>query len=125
MKDYQEKGFTHSADCHGVTFAKGQVWISNDQVNKILEADGYIQTTTPKVGDVGVYGKKIDDKKAKVKGIQHSVEVSKVDEKLGVTEVISKGGTNPVERTTPGPKTAWDPGKKNIQLFYFTKRTKQ
>jgi hypothetical protein len=34
-----DKGW--DTDCHGVTFAEGQVWINNDQVDKLLIGDNY------------------------------------------------------------------------------------
>lgn len=52
-----EEGKTMSdeSDCHGTTFAKGQVWINNDQVEAIIKGDNYTKTKEPQPGDVGVY----------------------------------------------------------------------
>jgi RHS repeat-associated protein len=45
----------NGADCHGTTFGGGKVWINNDQVSKIISADGYHQTSSHQPGDVGIY----------------------------------------------------------------------
>jgi hypothetical protein len=53
-----EKTFDTSSDCHGTTFASGQVWINNDQVGKIIKGDGYRQVTgdeKAQAGDVLIY----------------------------------------------------------------------
>ena len=42
-------------DCHGETFADGDVWINNSEVETILEGDGYNLTEKPSVGDVAIY----------------------------------------------------------------------
>ncbi len=48
---------TDTTNCHGWTFTCGKVWINNDQVDDILEDNGYEETTDPKPGDIVVYKK--------------------------------------------------------------------
>jgi RHS repeat-associated protein len=122
----------NSSDCHGTTFADGEVWIENDQVEKIITNDGYRPLDAgekPESGDVGIYaeGKKFD-----LSNAQHSVTVSTVDKEGQVVDVISKGGDGPRRTASPGPGpgTAWDSAnnmndKKHTQLQYFTQRVKQ
>jgi RHS repeat-associated protein len=122
----------NSADCHGNTFAGGQVWINNDQVKTIIENDGYrplADGEKPQQGDVGIYA---EGKKFKLENTQHSVLVNTVSSDGQVTDVVSKGGitTRAILPTGPGPRTAWDSAnnqndKKNTQLQYFTKRVTQ
>jgi RHS repeat-associated protein len=117
----KEGGYSNVADCHGTTFAKGQVWINDDQTPKIIKGDGYTPTSTPKPGDVGIY-----TKDGNLQNTRHSVLVNSVDPKTGgVVDVISKAGITPKAVTSPGPGsgTAWhDP---NTKLQYFTQRTNQ
>ncbi len=115
--------YSNVADCHGVTFASGQVWINNDQVGRLMKGDGYDvnnPTTKPKAGDVGIYS--TDGSLGRDK-VRHSVLVNTVDPKAGgVTDVTSKGGITPRVNTRPGPGagTAWkDPSAK---LRYYTKK---
>lgn len=59
-------GYDASADCHGVSFAEGQAWINNDQVEKLLKADGYRSVTGDEgvqAGDVAVYSKGFETRK--------------------------------------------------------------
>lgn len=44
IQAYQNKLFFRpnaNTDCHGFSFADGQYWINNSQVNKLLKGDGY------------------------------------------------------------------------------------
>jgi len=94
-------GFSNTADCHGTTFASGQVWINNDQVPAIISGDHYTQTSTPFFNDVGVYSQNGDPATA-----VHSVGVSGLDSQTGaVTQVASKGWITPMVATTPAE--AW------------------
>ncbi|MFV0388154.1 MAG: RHS repeat-associated core domain-containing protein, partial [Pyrinomonadaceae bacterium] len=115
-------GYNNTTDCHGNTFADGQVWINNDQVEKLLKGDGYDlknPASPPQRGDVGIY-----TKDGNLKNTIHSVLVNTVDSKTNaVVDVISKGGITPKVTTAPGPgkDTGWnDP---NVKLQYYTKRT--
>ncbi|MBL8262569.1 MAG: RHS repeat-associated core domain-containing protein [Xanthomonadaceae bacterium] len=101
-------------DCHGSSFASGQVWINNDQVKKIVNGDGYEVTTNPAPGDIGIY-----TSDGSLGTTQHSVTVLTVGAQ-GVESVSSKGGiTNKVETTPAG---GWnDPASK---LTYYTKTKK-
>lgn len=42
-------------DCHGYTFTSGDVFIHDNQVDKILKDNGYLVTTDPKIGDIVIY----------------------------------------------------------------------
>ncbi len=42
-------------DCHGLTFADGEYWIDNPEVEKILKGDNYIEASTPEVGNIVIY----------------------------------------------------------------------
>jgi RHS repeat-associated protein len=101
VSDTAPAGFSDVADCHGWTFAKGQVWINNDQVPTILKGDGYQKTATPGVGSVGIYSNS--------EGAQHSVTVTGVDTNGKPNQVDSKGGiTAPALLAPgPGPGSAW------------------
>jgi len=124
-------GSDNSTDCHGTTFAQGEVWIENNQAKKIINNDGYrplADNEAPQVGDVGIYaqGKKFD-----LGNTQHSVLVNSVLNGQ-VQSVISKGGITNRSILPPGPGagTAWNSAynlsdKANTQLKYFTKRVQQ
>ena len=122
---YGEDGSQYSnvADCHGVTFASGQVWINNDQVGRLMKGDGYDiknPTSTPKPGDVGIYS---NDGSLGKDSVLHSVSVNSLDPRTGaVTSVTSKGGITPKVNTTPGPGagTAWP--NPSAKLHYYTKK---
>jgi hypothetical protein len=100
----------NTADCHGTTFAAGQVWINNDQVGKLIKGDGYTMTTTPHPGDVGVY-----TQNGSLRTTDHSVSVLSTGPN-GVESIGSKGGITPYTVTTPAQ--GWsDP---NDKLTYYT-----
>ena len=110
-------GWSNSADCHGTTFAKGQVWINNDQVKAIIAGDHYKNTSTPNIGDVGIYsiGGNLTD-------TQHSVRVTSLDSySCTPSTVYSKGGITAPETTSPGPgpNSAWSDPTATLQ--YYTK----
>jgi RHS repeat-associated protein len=93
--------FDNKSDCHGLTFASGQVWINDDQAKSILSGDGYTTTGFPQVGDVGIYNNPAGD-------VVHSVTLSGFGDQ-GI-EVDSKGGiTAEQKQAAPGsgPGTAW------------------
>ncbi|MBU2986648.1 hypothetical protein KO528_14890 [Saccharophagus degradans] len=50
-----EKGF--DTNCHGTTFAKGQLWLNPAEVSETLKGEGFqeIDKSDAKVGDVVVY----------------------------------------------------------------------
>lgn len=118
----------NTSDCHGLTFGKGQVWIENDQVKKIIENDGYRELAPgekPQKDDVGIYA---EGKNFKLGNTQHSVSVNTVSKEGDVTDVRSKGGVGPIVNVSP--RSAWDSRdnqnfKDNTQLKYFTKRVQQ
>ncbi|MCK5055531.1 MAG: RHS repeat-associated core domain-containing protein, partial [Candidatus Aminicenantes bacterium] len=73
-------------DCHGYTFADGEYWIDNPQVQKILIGDNYKEVTgQPKVGNIVIYY----DKSGK---IVHSLTVSKVYKEHNLIFVKGLGG---------------------------------
>jgi len=78
----------NSADCHGTTFASGQVWINNDQVPALLKGDGFVPTSSPHPWDVGVYSGS--------NGVDHSVRALAPNQ-----TVLSKGGITDMTITTP------------------------
>jgi RHS repeat-associated protein len=50
-------GFEAVSDCHGYTFAKGKLWINDDEVNKLLYHDGYTRNTTESKADAVIFKK--------------------------------------------------------------------
>jgi hypothetical protein len=44
-----------NTDCHGVTFADGEYWINDDQVDLILKGDNYHDVSKPQRGDIVIY----------------------------------------------------------------------
>ncbi len=76
------KGF--DTDCHGYTFAKGQVWINNDQADKLIKGDGYKQTDKPTAGGIVVL-------RGKDGNVVHSVKVTSVKNTKNGDAVTVKG----------------------------------
>ncbi len=112
-----DAGSDHTTDCHGTTFAEGQVWINNDQAKKIVRGDGYIPTSAPQPGDVGIY-----TRNGNLSSTVHSVLVNTVRDGQ-VVDVTSKGGITRRINVAPGPgaNTAWKDSSARLQ--YFRKRT--
>jgi len=106
-----DKGW--DTDCHGTTFADGQVWVNNDQVNNILKGDGYetVNKTDAKVGDVVVYKNENGE-------VVHSVTV--VDVKDGKITVEGQGGLEK-ENHRDNVDKAWK--GKATQNFYRKSET--
>jgi len=50
-------GYEAVSDCHGYTFAKGKLWINDDQVNTLLDHDGYTRNTTESKADAVIFKK--------------------------------------------------------------------
>ena len=124
QKAYDGAGYNNTTDCHGNTFASGQVWINNDQVENLMKGDGYRQVgkkETVQAGDVGIYSA---DGTLSPTSVQHSVTVNDV----GATSVTSKGGITPLQPSIapgPGPGTAWNPQEnESVKLTYWTQRAK-
>ena len=109
-------GWSAQADCHGTTFAHGQLWINNDQVPSILSGDGYHSTTTPGVGDVGIYSR---GDAVTPGSVDHSVRVSGTDASGDVTSVTSKGGITPKVETTPSG--GWSDQSDSLTYYTQTK----
>jgi len=112
------------ANCHGTTFAKGQVWIDNLEVGKVLTGDGYRTLGAgekAQVGDAGMYSQ--DDGGGTY--YAHSVRVNSVNAQ-GVVDVVSKGGITRQRIDTPGPGrgTAWELNNQTTKLQYWTQRAK-
>jgi hypothetical protein len=95
-------------DCHGLTFADGQYWINNNQVDKLLTGDGYERTNEPQIGDVAVYR---ENREA-----VHSTTVTGVEN--GQVSVSGLGGLEPASQTTTA-QGAW-PG---ATVTYYHQRT--
>lgn len=109
-------GSDNKSNCHGTTFANGQVWIGNSQVPNLLKGDGYTRTDAPKSGDVGTYSRSGYEN-------EHSVKVDAVNSKGKVTDVTSKGGITPRVSNVlpaPGPNTAWN--RQGATLVYYTQK---
>jgi RHS repeat-associated protein len=112
--------FSNTTDCHGTTFAGGQVWINNDQVAKLMKGDGY-DVDHPTIhaidGSVGIYS--ID---GTLKTAQHSVLVqAEPGGPLHQDRVISKGGITPKIVTTSNQ--GWNDPNARL-LYYYKKVTK-
>ncbi|MCE5247228.1 RHS repeat-associated core domain-containing protein, partial [bacterium] len=107
-------GWDVSTNCIGTAFADGQVWIQPDQVPALISHDGYVETQSPAVGDVGVYREGSSAK--------HAVQVTGVSDAGAVTAVRSKNGGTPVVTAPPGPGpgTAW-PVEGAEPPSYYTK----
>jgi hypothetical protein len=82
-----------------LTFADGQYFIRNNQVQTLLDNDNYERTDAPPVGDVAIF-------KEPRTGIVHSATVAAVDEQGKVTLVAGLGGINLVSKTTT-PESQW------------------
>ena len=109
--------FSGAADCHGVTFAKGQVWINNDQVKSLMTGDGYDvnnPSRTPTAGAVGIYSSD-----GSLANTVHSVTVQSVSN--GNASVISKGGILGQVVTTP--TGAWR--DRSAQVLYYQKKAQR
>lgn len=108
------------SNCHGTTFANGEVWIQNNQVEKLMKAEGYDvknPSSTPTEGSVGIFSTD-----GKLNDPLHSVRVLS----LNPTTVESKGGVYPREVTTPAKSwTDTDPFRKNHKLRYYTQKVKK
>jgi len=103
-------------NCHGVTFAQGEVWINPRDVETILTEE-YDVTDTPQVGDAVVY-RNPDTGEA-----EHSATVTDVDDKGSVVGVSGLGGLAMKSQTrppTPGTGGAWYDPKSKPQ--YYTRR---
>ena len=88
QKAYDEGGYNNTTDCHGNTFASGQVWINDPDVENLMRGDGYRQLgkkETVQAGDVGIYS---TDGTLSPTSVRHSVTVNDV----GAMSVTSKGG---------------------------------
>jgi RHS repeat-associated protein len=101
-----DKGW--DTDCHGVTFAKGQVWVNNDQVNKVLKGDGYtiVNDKDIKVGDKVIY----TDKQGKVEDSRSIVD----KEPNGKVTVFGQGGLEEKSYTSDMQTTWQSPGGTNM-----------
>lgn len=121
-----DKSPNGDSDCHGLSFADGEYWINNNQVNTILEGDGYKETSTPVVGDIAVYYD-VDAKGKEV--VVHSATVTAVDSNGNVTEVSGYGGDQPGSKSTSpenGFSRAPEKGKtRKIRVFHSNNRTDQ
>lgn len=115
VKVYQVEYATvsdYDSDCHGFTFADGECWILNDQVDSILRDSGWARVPglDAQACDVGIY-RHSDGR------IIHSVTVISRDAQGGLL-VDSKTGFGPVRRHVqpgllwaelqPETKTAWN-----------------
>ncbi|MBK8147634.1 MAG: RHS repeat-associated core domain-containing protein [Acidobacteria bacterium] len=106
------------SNCHGNTFANGEVWIAPEAISG-KNADKLVQlgfreldaNETPREGDIGLYEKN--------GAYEHSVRYQ--DE----TTVRTKNGLNPLNSNAKagvGPGTAWE---SSATLAVWTKRSRQ
>ena len=102
--------FSNITNCHGTTFASGQVWIENDQVGALMKGDRYRElnkSENPQEGDVGIYG-----------NAQHSV---RVETKWRNSYLVNTKGGITSQRIDTAAR-AWT--KPSDKLKYFTQRPK-
>jgi hypothetical protein len=83
---------TDTYNCHGYTFTDGDVWINDDQVQNILDDNGYSVTTDPVVGDIVIY--------TESGGITHSGVITEVSGNV-VKKVVSKWGATGLYEHAP------------------------
>ncbi len=76
----------YNYDCHGLTFTNGTFWINNDQVDIILNDDGYIKTDSPEKGDVLIQRNSKGE-------VIHSATVVKYDKENNKVLVIEAMGS--------------------------------
>ena len=121
LQAFLQQGLDNSTDCHGVSFASGQVWIDNSEVPKLLKADGYRQVTgneEVQAGDVVIY-----TTDGTPNGTVHSATLNQ-----DRSTVTSKGGLEPLKPSVsygPGPGTAWNPKRnESVKLTVWTQRPK-
>jgi len=99
-------------NCHGLTFVDGQYWIFNDDVPKLLQADGYQNVeklgNKPQVGDVVIYTVGVR--------VVHSATVTAVDDQGNVTAVSGIAGVNVAATTTP-PTEGWNDPKAKATYY--------
>jgi RHS repeat-associated protein len=130
-------GWNNVADCHGTSFANGEVWINNDQVEKLMIGDGYDVNNPSSVASDGAVG--IFSTDGTLANARHSVRVtdpgsSGKNIKNGdqwyedgtPVSVESKGGMT--SRVITSPAESWTntkPERENHQLKYYTKKVTQ
>jgi hypothetical protein len=104
-------------DCHGTTFAFGQLWIDDNEVETILAGDGYSQISKGKlkVGDIVVYRDKDGN-------VVHSMTVVSIDPNTGEVIVYGQGGLEVLNYNIDINKAWTAPGTKQT---YYTKKTDQ
>lgn len=99
-------------DCHGLSFADGEYWVNNDQVDALLDGDNYEETNEPQVGDIVIYREGNNP--------VHSTTVVGVDADGNVTEVAGLGGVQPESGVT-SPRGGWR--NPNATRKYYHKRS--
>jgi len=99
-----------NTNCHGTTFADGQVWINNDQVDKIIKVDNYVREDKKdaKSDDVVTYNSNGE--------AQHSVTVTETNSKTGDVTVYGQGGLE-VQNSKKNVNEAW-PDSSAKQNYY-------
>jgi len=102
----------YDADSHGYTFAQGECWIDNSEVDLLLKGDAYKRRGAgekARQGDVVVYRDTNGD-------VQHSATVEKVDEKTRQVWVKDKPGIRKPRNNVP-VDLAW-PKPAKIEYYY-------
>jgi RHS repeat-associated protein len=92
----RDTGGPYQSNCHGYTFADGRYWINDDQVQTILDGDGYrpISANEATNDDVAIYRQQRGDAPADDDPIVHSGRVTGRDS--GGILVTSKNGPGEV-----------------------------
>jgi len=116
FKNVDNGNYRLDTNCHGLTFADGKYWIFNNDVPRLLQADGYQNVEKlglkPQVGDVVVYT--VDGQ------VVHSATVTSVDEQGNVTAVSGIAGVT-VNAVTTTPAAGWDDPKAKATYYHQTK----
>lgn len=89
-------------DCHGATFARGEYWINDGEVDRLLTGGGFSRTDTPRLGDALIYRDRNNN-------VVHSVTVSAIDPAGNVTQVTGLGGLETREHSDPPDRAWFDP----------------
>lgn len=109
---YKNGDIRFDTDSHGFTFADGEYWINNSEVDMLLKGDRYKKRGAgdkARQGDVVVYRNAEGD-------VEHSATVQNVDEKTGKVWVKDKPGLRKARDSVPADG-AW-PGAAKIEYYF-------
>ncbi len=117
--DSEYNGANNVSNCHGTTFANGEVWIVNGDVEKLMRAEGYDVDNSSNTATNGAVGLFSFSEESNLTDPRHSVMV------IGnnPTQVRSKSGIFPEQKTTPGDSwTNTSEKRKTDKLLYYSKK---